>query len=168
LLGNIGRRAAVGPMLGSTSSSPAHSARARFDWDDSGKLSRAGAQIIQLREKKTLGDRELLDRARLVRRFDRFQADALFIMNDRPDLCPLGAEAEMASTIGQDELPVQGRPGRIVGPEALDWKSARTISSKLRQAIFGRAASYVGGGTGRFHPEPRRSMEFPGFRLLVA
>ena len=53
-----------------------------------------GAQIMQLREKE-LGDRELLERARKVRRWTR-RAGVLFILNDRPDLARLAVTGDAA------------------------------------------------------------------------
>ena len=74
-----------------------------------------GAGMIQLREKE-LSDRELLERAREVRRWTR-EAGVLFIVNDRPDVARL-VEADGVH-LGQDDLPVKergapgaGRPGR--------------------------------------------------------
>src|SRR6185437_11102479 len=71
-----------------------------------------GAALVQLRE-KTLPDRELLSRARDVRRWTR-QAGVLFIVNDRPDIARL-AEADGVH-LGQDDLPIR-EARRILGPE---------------------------------------------------
>src|SRR5260370_982451 len=61
-----------------------------------------GVDIVQLRE-KDLPDRDLLERARQVRRWTR-QAGVLFIVNDRPDIARL-AEADGVH-LGQDDMPV--------------------------------------------------------------
>ena len=66
-----------------------------------------GANVFQLREKQ-LSDRELLATARNVRRWTR-QADALFIVNDRPDIVRF-ADADGVH-LGQDDVPVkEARP----------------------------------------------------------
>jgi len=64
---------------------------------------RGGVDLIQLREKSHLGDNELVARARPFRRAaDRHQA--LFILNDRPDLvAACGADGVH---VGQDDIPV--------------------------------------------------------------
>jgi thiamine-phosphate pyrophosphorylase len=98
-----------------------------------------GAQIIQLRE-KNLTDRELLERARQVRRWTR-QDGALFIMNDRPDLGRL-AEADGVH-VGQEELPVL-EARRIVGPDALIGVSTHNLQ-QVRQAVLD-GVSYIGVG----------------------
>jgi thiamine-phosphate pyrophosphorylase len=98
-----------------------------------------GAQVIQLREKE-LSDRELLERARKVRRWTQ-QAGVLFIMNDRPDLARL-AEADGVH-LGQDELSVKDAR-RIVGPDALIGVSTHNLA-QVRQAVLD-GASYVGVG----------------------
>lgn len=61
-----------------------------------------GADCLQLREKNKT-DREILDLALPICRLCR-DADALFIMNDRPDLAVL-ADAD-GLHLGQDDLPV--------------------------------------------------------------
>jgi thiamine-phosphate pyrophosphorylase len=98
-----------------------------------------GAAVVQLRE-KTLPDRELLARARDVRRWAR-QAGVLFIVNDRPDIARL-AEADGVH-LGQDDLPVR-EARRILGPEALIGVSTHTIG-QVRQAVL-EGASYIGIG----------------------
>lgn len=98
-----------------------------------------GVEMVQLRE-KDLPDRELLERAREVRRWTR-RAGVLFIMNDRPDLARL-AEADGVH-VGQDELPVK-EVRRIVGPDALIGVSTHTLD-QVRQAVLD-GASYIGVG----------------------
>src|SRR5262249_15148617 len=89
------------------------SCTAALDWTVL-EAAAGGAQMIQLRE-KSLCDRELLERARQVRRWTR-KANVLFILNDRPDLARL-AEADGVH-LGQEDLSVKDAR-RIVGPEAL-------------------------------------------------
>jgi thiamine-phosphate pyrophosphorylase len=98
-----------------------------------------GAQVFQLRE-KNLSDRELLERARNVRRWTR-RAGVLFILNDRPDIARL-AEADGVH-IGQNELSVKD-VRRIAGPHMLIGVSTHN-GAQLRQAILD-GASYVGVG----------------------
>jgi thiamine-phosphate pyrophosphorylase len=98
-----------------------------------------GVDIVQLRE-KGLSDRELLERARQVRRWTR-EAGVLFIVNDRPDIARL-ADADGVH-LGQDDLPVAaGR--RMLGPDALIGVSTHDLA-QLRQAVL-VGASYVGIG----------------------
>jgi thiamine-phosphate pyrophosphorylase len=98
-----------------------------------------GADIVQLRE-KSLSDRELLHRARDVRRWTR-RAGVLFIVNDRPDVARL-AQADGVH-LGQDDLPVK-EARRVLGPDAMIGVSTHTVD-QLRQAIRD-GASYVGVG----------------------
>ena len=99
----------------------------------------AGLRIVQLREKE-LTDRLLLESARRVRKWTH-EADAIFIMNDRPDLAVL-AEADGVH-IGQDELSVR-EARRIVGPHRLVGVSTHTIE-QARQAVLD-GADYLGVG----------------------
>ncbi|HZT83214.1 MAG TPA: thiamine phosphate synthase, partial [Gemmataceae bacterium] len=98
-----------------------------------------GASMFQLRE-KGLSDRDLLERARQMRRWTR-EAGALFVVNDRPDIARL-AEADGVH-LGQDDLPVK-EARRILGPGALVGVSTHDLG-QLRQAIRD-GASYVGVG----------------------
>jgi thiamine-phosphate pyrophosphorylase len=98
-----------------------------------------GVDVVQLRE-KSLNDRDLLDRARQVRRWTR-EAGVLFIVNDRPDIARL-AEADGVH-LGQDDLPVR-EARRLLGPDALIGVSTHDLA-QLRQAVLD-GASYVGVG----------------------
>ncbi|HVS34879.1 MAG TPA: thiamine phosphate synthase [Gemmataceae bacterium] len=98
-----------------------------------------GAGMVQLREKE-LSDRELLERARQVRRWTR-EADVLFIVNDRPDVAR-AVEADGVH-LGQDDLPVK-EARRVLGPDALVGVSTHNIE-QLRQAVLD-GASYIGVG----------------------
>jgi thiamine-phosphate pyrophosphorylase len=111
---------------------------AALDWTIQ-EAAAGGVQIFQLRE-KSLADRQLLERARKVRRWTR-DVGALFIMNDRPDIARL-VEADGVH-IGQDELPVK-EVRRIIGPEALIGVSTHNLD-QIRQAILD-GASYLGIG----------------------
>jgi thiamine-phosphate pyrophosphorylase len=113
-----------------------------------------GTQVFQLRE-KGLPDRELLERARQVRRWTR-RAGALFVMNDRPDLARL-AEADGVH-LGQDELTVRDAR-RITGPGALVGVSTHDLR-QVRQAVLD-GAGYIGIGP-TFPSETKSFAEFPG------
>jgi thiamine-phosphate pyrophosphorylase len=109
-----------------------------------------GADLIQLRE-KTQSDRDLLQRARDVRRWTR-QAGVLFIVNDRPDIARL-AEADGVH-LGQDDLAVR-EARRILGPDALIGVSTHDIEQVRRAVLEG--ASYIGVGP----TFPSRTKDFP-------
>jgi thiamine-phosphate pyrophosphorylase len=129
---------------------------AALDWTIR-EAAAGGAQIIQLRE-KNLTDRELLARARQVRRWTR-EAGVLFFMNDRPDIARL-AEADGVH-IGQDELPVK-EARRIVGLDALMGVSTHNLD-QVRQAVLD-GASYIGVGptfrSGTKHFDELAGLEF--------
>jgi thiamine-phosphate pyrophosphorylase len=111
---------------------------ATLDWIIA-EAAAGGARIVQLRE-KSKNDRELLERARQVRRWTQ-QAGVLFILNDRVDIARL-VEADGVH-LGQDDLPVK-EARRILGPNALIGVSTHNLE-QLRQAILD-GASYVGIG----------------------
>jgi thiamine-phosphate pyrophosphorylase len=117
-----------------------------------------GALIFQLRE-KNLPDRELLARAREVRRLTR-QAGALFIMNDRADIARL-AEADGVH-VGQEELPVK-EARRIVGQDALVGLSTHNLD-QVRQAVLD-GASYIGIGP-TFPSATKPFAEYPGLDFV--
>ncbi len=111
---------------------------AALDWTIA-EAAAGGAHAIQLRE-KGLSDRELLERARKVRRWTQ-KAGVLFLVNDRPDVARLaGADGVH---LGQDDLPVR-EARRILGPDALIGVSTHNVE-QLRQAVLD-GASYVGVG----------------------
>lgn len=99
----------------------------------------AGADIIQLRE-KNLSDRELVELGHKVREWTR-ETNALFIMNDRPDLAVL-TDADGVH-VGQEELTVR-HVRRIVGPNRLIGVSTHNIE-QARQAVED-GADYLGVG----------------------
>ena len=103
------------------------------------ELVKAGVDVLQLRD-KTLTDRELLQRARLLRDLTR-NSSTLFIMNDRPDLAAL-AQADGVH-VGQEELSVR-EVRQIVGVDALVGVSTHTIQ-QARQAVLD-GANYIGVG----------------------
>lgn len=111
---------------------------AALDWTIQ-EAAAGGATMFQLREKE-LDDRALLDRARNVRAWTR-KVDALFIVNDRPDIARL-ADADGVH-LGQDDLPVHAAR-KIVGEEALIGVSTHN-SDQVRQAVLD-GANYIGVG----------------------
>jgi thiamine-phosphate pyrophosphorylase len=117
-----------------------------------------GAQVFQLREKE-LTDRELLQRARLVRRWTR-QAGVVFILNDRPDIARLaGADGVH---LGQEDLSVRDAR-RILGPGELIGVSTHD-PAQLRQAVLD-GASYVGVGP-TFPSQTKTFAEFAGLDFV--
>jgi thiamine-phosphate pyrophosphorylase len=111
---------------------------ASLDWTIQ-QAAAGGVDVFQLRE-KTLSDRDLLDRARNVRRWTR-QTGTLFIVNDRPDIARL-AEADGVH-LGQDDMSVKDAR-QILGPGPLIGVSTHTVE-QVRNAVRD-GASYIGVG----------------------
>jgi thiamine-phosphate pyrophosphorylase len=112
--------------------------QAALDWTIA-EAAAGGAQIVQLREKR-LSDRELIEKARDVRRWTH-KAGVIFVMNDRPDIARLvGADGVH---LGQDDMPVRDAR-RIVGPNALIGVSTHDLE-QVRRAV-NDGASYIGVG----------------------
>jgi thiamine-phosphate pyrophosphorylase len=109
-----------------------------LDWTIA-EAAAGGASVFQLREKE-LPDRELIERARQVRGWTR-KANALYIVNDRPDIARL-AEADGVH-LGQDDLTVADAR-RIVGPDALVGVSTHDLEQVRRAVLDG--ADYLGVG----------------------
>ena len=114
-----------------------------------------GVGMVQLRE-KNLDDRNLLQRARDVRRWTR-QAGVLMIVNDRPDIARL-VEADGVH-LGQDDLPVR-EARRILGREPLIGVSTHNLD-QVRQAVED-GANYIGVGP----TFPSRTKQFEVFAGL--
>ena len=132
---------------------------ASLDWVIE-RAAAGGANLFQLRE-KDLPDRELIERARNVRRWTR-QANVLFIVNDRADIARL-VEADGVH-LGQDDLPVNAAR-RIVGPDALIGVSTHSLE-QVRQAVLD-GADYL--GVGPTFPSKTKSFEaFPGLAFIQA
>ncbi|MBX9626701.1 MAG: thiamine phosphate synthase [Gemmataceae bacterium] len=126
---------------------------ASLDWTIE-RAAAGGATVFQLRE-KSLPDRELLRRARDVRRWTR-RAGAVFIINDRPDIARL-AEADGVH-LGQDDLPVK-EARRVLGPAALIGVSTHSVEQVRRAVLDG--ADYL--GVGPTFPSRTKAFEaFPG------
>jgi thiamine-phosphate pyrophosphorylase len=117
-----------------------------------------GADVLQLRE-KSLGDRELLQRATWVRDACR-SAGALFVMNDRPDLA-VAVQAD-AVHVGQEELSV-AQSRKILGRDQLVGVS--THDAEQAQRAFEDGADYI--GVGPVFPSKTKSFDaFPGLEFV--
>ncbi len=109
-----------------------------LDWTIA-EAAAGGAGIFQFREKQ-MPDRELIALAHQVRKWTQ-KANAVFIVNDRPDIARLvGADGVH---LGQDDLP-PADARRILGPNALVGVSTHTLA-QVRQAILD-GADYLGVG----------------------
>jgi thiamine-phosphate pyrophosphorylase len=132
---------------------------ASIDWT-LGRAAAGGADVVQLRE-KALPDRELITRARDVRRWTR-TAGVLFVVNDRPDIARL-VEADGVH-LGQDDLPVK-EARRIIGPDALIGVSTHSVE-QVRQAVLD-GADYL--GIGPVYPSKSKTFDnFPGVEFVRA
>jgi thiamine-phosphate pyrophosphorylase len=121
-------------------------------------LIAGGADAIQLRD-KNLSDRELIQRARLLRRMTR-DSETLLIVNDRPDIAALaGADGVH---VGQDELSVKDARS-ILGPKCLVGVSTHTIEQARTAVLDG--ANYIGCGP-TFPSQTKQFDEFPGIEFL--
>jgi thiamine-phosphate pyrophosphorylase len=118
----------------------------------------AGVHVLQLRD-KSLCDRELLERARTLRRLTR-PAGTLMIMNDRADLAVL-ADADGAH-LGQEDLSVKDARA-IVGPDRLIGVSTHSLE-QARQAVVD-GANYIGCGP-TFPSKTKTFASFPGADFL--
>lgn len=132
---------------------------ASLDWTIE-RAAAGGATVFQLRE-KALSDRDLLERARNVRRWTR-KAGVLFVVNDRPDIARL-AEADGVH-LGQDDLPVR-EARRVVGPDALIGVSTHSVE-QLRRAVLD-GADYLGVGP-TFPSRTKAFADFPGLDFVRA
>jgi thiamine-phosphate pyrophosphorylase len=121
-------------------------------------LVAAGVHVLQLRD-KTLDDRRLLDRAKLLRAITA-GTGTLFILNDRPDLSLL-AQADGVH-LGQEELPV-GEARRIVGLGRIVGVSTHSIE-QARTAVL-EGADYLGVGP-TFPSGTKKFASFPGLALV--
>jgi len=123
-----------------------------------GMLVREGVSVIQLRDKR-LPDRELLERARELRRLTR-GSRTLFIMNDRPDLALL-AEADGVH-LGQDDATVNDAR-RVLGTQALIGVSTHSLEQAQAAVLAG--ANYIGVGP-TFPSGTKQFAQFTGLDLL--
>ncbi|MCS7305567.1 MAG: thiamine phosphate synthase [Thermoguttaceae bacterium] len=122
------------------------------------RLVAAGVSILQLRD-KTLPDRQLLSRARLLRQLTQ-TTQTLCIINDRPDLALLaGADGVH---LGQEDLSVK-EARHVLGPDRIIGVSTHSIQ-QARQAVLD-GANYIGVGP-TFPSSTKEFSEFPGLELL--
>jgi thiamine-phosphate pyrophosphorylase len=124
------------------------------------RLIEGGVDVIQLRDKR-LTDRDLIDRARRLRKLT-LGSGTLFVVNDRPDLAIL-ARADGVH-VGQDELSAKDAR-TIVGPEMLVGVSTHSIE-QARQAVLD-GANYIGVGP-TFPSGTKQFAHFPGIEFLRA
>ncbi len=114
-------------------------AHCRRPWQETAEMLLAGgADAVQLRE-KDLPDRELLARARALRRLT--DGSALFIVNDRPDVALL-SDADGVH-LGQDDLPVPDAR-RLLGPRPLVGLSTHSVQQAVAACTV--RADYIGVG----------------------
>jgi thiamine-phosphate pyrophosphorylase len=130
---------------------------ASLDWVIE-QAAAGGADVVQLRE-KVLPDRELVERAREVRRWTR-AANLLFIVNDRPDVARL-VDADGVH-LGQDDLSVRDAR-RILGPAAIIGVSTHTLE-QVRHAVLD-GADYIGVGP-TFPSTTKEFAVFPGLDFV--
>jgi thiamine-phosphate pyrophosphorylase len=131
----------------------------RLPWLEAAEQALSGgADVLQLREKQ-LTDRELLHRARMLSQLCR-KYDALFIMNDRPDLA-LATDADGVH-VGQEELTVtdiRHLPG---------WRGLIGVSTHSIQQLQNadaEGADYV--GVGPVFPSSTKVFDnFPGLAFV--
>jgi thiamine-phosphate pyrophosphorylase len=109
---------------------------------------RGGVDIVQLRIKEPPSDEELLDTARRYAELCSAH-DALFILNDRPDLVA-GAGADGVH-VGQDDTPV-AEARRIVGADRLIGLSTHSPAQIERAGATN--ADYI--GVGPVHATPTK------------
>jgi thiamine-phosphate pyrophosphorylase len=119
-----------------------------------------GVDVIQLREKETSGQR-MLELARMLRDWT-YEAGALLIINDRPDIAAL-VNADGVH-LGQDDLP-PAAARRIVGAQSLIGVSAHSIEQAREASLSG--ADYLGIGP-VFPSNTKTFTEFPGLDLVRA
>lgn len=122
------------------------------------RLMETPPDVIQLRD-KTLGDREVLQRGKVLRRLTQ-ETNTLMVMNDRPDLARL-CDADGVH-VGQEELPVEA-VRRIVGPDMLIGVSTHAVEQA--HAAIQDGAQYLGAGP-TFMSQTKSFREFPGLPYL--
>lgn len=128
----------------------------RGEWYETAEAALAGgARAIQLREKQ-LTDIELLRRARRLRELCA-RHEALFIVNDRPDIA-LAAGAHGVH-LGQDDLPVR-EVRRIVGDNCIIGVSTHTVD-QAQAAIADRPDYAAVGPMFASHTKPQDHIAGP-------
>lgn len=121
-------------------------------------LAKAGVGMIQLRDKQ-LDDRELLERARQLRRLTRGTA-TLAIVNDRADIA--AASDADGVHLGQEDLSVKDARA-VVGTRMLVGVSTHNIE-QARAAVWD-GANYLGAGP-TFESQTKAFDKFAGLEYL--
>lgn len=114
------------------------------------EILEGGVQVVQLREKNR-PDGEILPLAREIRKLTR-DFEALFIVNDRPDLALL-AEADGVH-LGQEDLPLAEARALLGAGKLLGLSTHSPV--QVRQAVL-EGAAYIGVGP----TFPSRTKDFP-------
>jgi len=119
----------------------------------------SGVDVVQIRE-KGLTDRELIDYANRVREWTD-TSNALFIMNDRPDVAAIvGADGVH---LGQDDLAVH-EARQIIGGNKLIGVSTHCLDDARRAILDG--ADYL--GVGPVFPSQTKSFDnFAGLKYVT-
>ena len=117
-----------------------------------------GVSVVQLRE-KSMEDRSLLDSAWKIRQWTR-EADALFIINDRPDVARM-SEADGVH-LGQEDFP-PASVRKMLPAEMLIGLSTHN-PGQLTDAL-GAGADYVGVGP-TFPSTTKQFEEFAGLEFV--
>ncbi len=121
-------------------------------------LAKSGVDIIQLRD-KTLDDRKLMRRARILREITA-KYGVLFIMNDRPDIALL-TDADGVH-LGQREMHVSDAR-RLLGPNRLIGVSTHRIEQAQHAVMSG--ADYI--GVGPVFPSATKTFDsYPGLSYV--
>ena len=120
-------------------------------------LISAGVDMLQLRDKR-LEDRELLERALLVRELTG-NGPTIFVVNDRPDICML-ANADGVH-VGQGDLSVSAAR-RIVGQKLVGVSTHSLVQAEL---AVRSGADYIGVGP-MFASQTKRFDQLEGCQLL--
>ena len=115
--------------------------RGRSNVEVAAAMIAGGIRVIQYREKQYDKPADtMLAECQAIRRITR-EADALFIINDYPDLA-VAVDADGVH-VGQDDLPVAD-VRRLIGPHRLIGLS--THSPAQADAAVGQGADYIGVG----------------------
>ena len=122
------------------------------------KLVEAGVGMIQLRA-KSLDDRDLVARARLLRDLTR-GSSSLAIINDRADIAAIVAADGVH--LGQEDLSVKDARA-ILGPRPLIGLSTHNIDQARRAVLDG--ANYLGAGP-TFPSQTKAFNDFAGLDYL--
>jgi thiamine-phosphate pyrophosphorylase len=117
-----------------------------------------GVDIVQLRE-KSLSDRQLIDLGKKVREWT-YEHEALFIMNDRPDLAvACGADGVH---LGQDDMAIH-EARKVVGTRLIIGVSTHNLE-QVQNAVY-QGADYLGVGP-TFPSQTKNFEDFAGLKFV--